>query len=741
MSLTKAYWRWDIESDLVEGGEFLESLFRLNDDNETIHFKEVIRPQLKEEERVLLKDHFNEHVESKGEIPFRGETTHLFGEENEPVSVLWFGEVIRWSKEGKPLQMAGLAKKKVDKPLRKKLSKVEAFLFFRLMDHLNESIFFKDLESRFIRINKECARKFGLEDPSKAIGKTDFDIFGIEHAQEAFEDEQRIIATEEPIFQKVEKETFADDRTKIKWASTSKLPLYDENGELIGTFGITRDITHQKNIEESLRHNDELFTKLSELAPGFLYLHEVDVDGNVSFPFVSDGIKEMFDLPPEAIQNSFSPLMKKVHREDLKRVMKSIGESVKNATEWDCEYRIIHPEKGWRWVKGKAKPEIQEDGSLLSPGFITDITEIKAVSEANAELKQQFQSVFNTVPNLIFVKDGVGKYVMANDAACKFFGKEREELLGSTDLDLGVPKEKADMFLEADAEVIETKAPQFFSEIKTTLANSEEVWHQTIKVPFQQTGTNKPAVLTIVTDITERKQKELELNETLDIIGDQNKRLTNFAHIVSHNLRNHAGNISMLLTLYDTDESEEEQEETLGYLKTASDRLNESINDLNEIVDLQQKTINQHKEVNINEYVTKTKEVLLTEILKHNVTFEEDIPKDLSLEYNPAYLESIMLNLFSNAIKYRKPELNPIIGIKAYEEGEHTFFEVSDNGLGLDLDKHGEKLFGMYNTFHGNENSKGIGLFITKNQIESMGGKISVESESGYGTTFKIRLK
>lgn len=741
MSLNKAYWRWDIESDLVEGGDFLESLFKLNGDEETIHFKKAIRPQLKEEERVALKEYFNEHVESKGEIPFRGETTHKIGDGNEPVSVLWFGEVIRWSKEGKPLQMAGLAKKKVDKPLRKKLSKVEAFLFFRLMDHLNESIFFKDLESRFIRINKECAKKFGLNDPEEAVGKTDFDIFGIEHAQEAFEDEQRIIATEEPIFQKVEKETFSDDRTKIKWASTSKLPLYDENGELIGTFGITRDITHQRSIEEKLRHNDELFTKLSELAPGFLYLHEVDAEGNVNFPFVSEGINEMFALPPEAIQNSFSPLMKKVHREDLKRVMKSISESVKNATEWDCEYRIIHPEKGIRWVKGKAKPEIQEDGSLLSPGYITDITEIKAVSEANAELKQQFQSVFNTVPNLIFVKDSKGKYVMVNDAACKFFGKERQELLGSTDLDLGVPKDKADMFLSADAEVIETKAPQFFSEIKTRLANGEDVWHQTIKVPFQQTGTNQPAVLTIVTDITERKQKELELNETLDIIGDQNKRLTNFAHIVSHNLRNHAGNISMLLTLYDTDESEEEQEETLGYLKTASDRLNESINDLNEIVDLQQKTINQHKEVNINEYVTKTKEVLLTEILTHNVTFEEDIPKNLSLDYNPAYLESIMLNLFSNAIKYRQPELSPIIGIKAYHEEEHTFFEVSDNGLGLDLKRHGEKLFGMYNTFHGNENSKGIGLFITKNQIESMGGKISVESEPGHGTTFKIRLK
>ena len=85
--------------------------------------------------------------------------------------------------------------------------------------------------------------------------------------------------------------------------------------------------------------------------------------------------------------------------------------------------------------------------------------------------------------------------------------------------------------------------------------------------------------------------------------------------------------------------------------------------------------------------------------------------------------------------------MNPIIKVKGYEEEGRIFFEISDNGQGIDLEKHGKKLFGMYNTFHGNENAKGIGLFITKNQIESMGGTIDVESEIGKGTTFRIRLK
>ena len=215
---------------------------------------------------------------------------------------------------------------------------------------------------------------------------------------------------------------------------------------------------------------------------------------------------------------------------------------------------------------------------------------------------------------------------MANDAACKFFKKHRVDLIGKTDLELGIPEDKAKEYLEADKKVLKTQEPLFFPEIKTTLDTGEQLWHQTIKVPFLNKESDLKAVLSIVTDITERKEREQELNETLNIIGEQNQRLTNFAHIVSHNLRNHAGNISMLLKLYDPDESEEEKAEMLDFLKQASDNLNESIADLNEIVDQQQRTITQRKQINLKKQVSKTKEILTTEILANNVQFIEEIP-------------------------------------------------------------------------------------------------------------------
>lgn len=740
MALQKAYWFWDIQQGTVEGGGFIKELLNLGSGERKIQWSEV-KERFNEEEKRALKEAFELHLNTRGDAPFRGETTHVHQETGETLSLLWFGEVISWTDTGEPLKMSGLVKKKVDISAQKKLSKVDAFLFFRLMDHLNESIFFKDLDSRFIRINKECAQKFGLNHPKDAIGKTDFDIFGIEHAQEAFEDEQRIIATEEPIFQKVEKETFSDQPDKVLWASTSKLPLYDDQGELIGTFGITRDITDQKKLENKLEYSQKMFDKLSELAPGFLFLHKVDKDNTIRFPFASEGIRELFDLSPEDIKEGIRPLMRRVHKEDIKRVLASIMESVTYVSDWNCEYRIFHPTKGMRWVRGLAKPEVQEDGSVLSPGYLTDVTEMKEAFERTEKLRVQFQSVLNATPNLIFIKNEKGQYILVNDAACTFFEIKREEFLGKTDLELGVSEEEAKLFLETDLKVIESQEVQFIPEIKTVKKNGDIYWHQTIKLPYNQIDTEELAVLTIVTDITDRKQQEVELNNTLEIVGQQNQRLTNFAHIVSHNLRNHAGNISMLLTLYDTDESEEEQQETLGYLNTAAENLNESIADLNEIVDQQQMTIDQYKDVNLKEYLTKIKEILVSEVLSNNVKFEEDVPDDMVFGYNPAYLESILLNLISNAIKYRKPKTAPIIKIKARQENEQFFLEIRDNGLGIDLERHGEKLFGMYKTFHGNENAKGIGLFITKNQIESMGGTIKVESEPDHGTTFKIQLK
>ncbi len=140
---------------------------------------------------------------------------------------------------------------KREKDEESRLGREKSF-FNALMDNLSESIFFKDRESRFVRINQATAEKFGLNSPEEAVGKTDFDIFSEEHARQAFRDEQLVIKTGAPIINLEEKETYEDKSDR--WASTSKFPWYDENNNIIGIFGITRDVTERKNSEEKIRY-------------------------------------------------------------------------------------------------------------------------------------------------------------------------------------------------------------------------------------------------------------------------------------------------------------------------------------------------------------------------------------------------------------------------------------------------------------------------------------------------------
>jgi sigma-B regulation protein RsbU (phosphoserine phosphatase) len=123
-------------------------------------------------------------------------------------------------------------------------------LLTALTDTIPDNIYFKDRQSRFIRVNRAMARRLGLDDPAEAVGLTDFDVFKFEHAQQAFEDEQRLMQNEEPILDKEERETWQDGH--VTWVSSSKLPLRDARGELIGTFGVSRDITERKEAQMRL---------------------------------------------------------------------------------------------------------------------------------------------------------------------------------------------------------------------------------------------------------------------------------------------------------------------------------------------------------------------------------------------------------------------------------------------------------------------------------------------------------
>ncbi len=241
-----------------------------------------------------------------------------------------------------------------------------------------------------------------------------------------------------------------------------------------------------------------------------------------------------------------------------------------------------------------------------------------------------------------------------------------------------------------------------------------------------------------IQDITERKLAEEAQKKLLDITSYQNTQLKNFAYIVSHNIRSHSSNITSLVDFLEMTKNEEEKAMMLGMLKSTANKLDDTLKNLNEIITVTENVSKPKEQRDLSSEIIKTLDILYGVIYQHKVKVVLDVPEGLTVDVIPSYLESILLNLISNAIKYRDPARELVIEIGLEKIPGYTLLFIRDNGLGMDLKKYGDKVFGMYKTFHDNEDARGIGLFITKNHIEAMKGKIEVESEVNVGTTFKV---
>jgi signal transduction histidine kinase len=189
----------------------------------------------------------------------------------------------------------------------------------------------------------------------------------------------------------------------------------------------------------------------------------------------------------------------------------------------------------------------------------------------------------------------------------------------------------------------------------------------------------------------------------------------------------------MVLDVIEKTEDPVEKLTFIDMFKEATEKLSETIENLNEMITIKKNVNIKNINVNLKAEIEKIANAFQTKI-----AITHAIPVNLSLNIIPAYLENILQNLVTNAIKYKSPKRTPELEISYEANEDFHVISFKDNGLGINMDKNKHKLFGMYKTFHGNEDAKGIGLFIVKNQIEVMKGKIEAESEEGLGTTFKL---
>ncbi|UFH47895.1 PAS domain S-box protein [Flavobacterium galactosidilyticum] len=339
----------------------------------------------------------------------------------------------------------------------------------------------------------------------------------------------------------------------------------------------------------------------------------------------------------------------------------------------------------------------------------------------------------------IIIADPMGKTIWANKAYLQLTGFNLKEIVGFTPGYLSKGPET-----DKNTTDLLSKAIRAKKNIKVTILNykknKEKYWYDLNITPVFNEQNILIYYIGVGRDVSIRKSKELELNKLLEVTTDQNKKLFNFAHIISHNIRSHTSNLSMVLEVIKDTDNIEEKLSYIDLFKEATERLSETIEYLNEIVTIQKSINIEKRNVCLKDEINKTKNNLDLLIKENQITILDTIPDDLTIFTVPAYLESILFNLFTNAIRYKADDRPSTLEIDYEICDKHTIINFKDNGLGIDLEKNGHKIFGMYKTFHDNSDARGIGLFITKNQIEAMKGKIEVESKVGVGSTFKIYL-
>ncbi|MCW3108540.1 MAG: domain S-box protein [Segetibacter sp.] len=242
-------------------------------------------------------------------------------------------------------------------------------------------------------------------------------------------------------------------------------------------------------------------------------------------------------------------------------------------------------------------------------------------------------------------------------------------------------------------------------------------------------------------DITERKKTEREKELVIKELMKSNADLKQFSYITSHNLRAPLSNIQSILSIIDYSTLDKANEEMLKLLNISGKQLSKTINDLTEILVIKNNVNAEIRTIHLQDAFSNMNKIFSVALNDADAKVFTDF-KDAEIDFNETYFESILINLFSNAIKYRSPKRSLVIRASSKNENNgNTIFRFSDNGTGIDIDRHKDRLFGLYQRFHNSIEGQGLGLYIIKSQIEALNGTIEIESTLNKGTTFIITFK
>jgi PAS domain S-box-containing protein len=346
-----------------------------------------------------------------------------------------------------------------------------------------------------------------------------------------------------------------------------------------------------------------------------------------------------------------------------------------------------------------------------------------------------YRSIIENNSFYVIKTDLEGNYSYMNPFFCQQFRIKPKEWLGRPSIDLIIPADHQ-VCIETVQQCFATPGESHWVILRKPHFTGIVSTQWEFKVVLDEAG-NPLELVCIGHDITSLIMRQQELQTLVDVTADQNKKLLNFTYIISHNIRSHVANIIGIIDLND-DGTPEDKELGWNMIKKSIGGLDATIHNLNDVINIQTNVNLPIKMVFLKKEITNIIDSIRVLFDKDNTSIKYNFDDAAFLITNPAYLESIILNLITNALKYKSTTRPLEIELSMSREKEYDVLTFRDNGIGINLEQNGDKVFGMYKTFHGNVDAKGMGLFIVRNQIEAMGGKIEIESEVDKFTSFKI---
>lgn len=594
-------------------------------------------------------------------------------------------------------------------------------LFNAMMNGSPDAIYFKDAESRFILVNDSQAKVLGVKKPDDAIGKSDFDFFAPDHAREAFVDEQRILATGTPMIGKLERIRQGDG--SFRWVTATKAPIRDDDGKVIGTFGISRDVDEERRVEDQLQRVKDYLESLIETANEIIFT--LDAEGR--FTFANHRALEATGHAPDQWMGQH--FLSIVAPEDRS----SVAEQVRNMPldrPQSLQFRLESSRRDNVEVAVNTTP-ILEHGEFVGTLCIArDMTETNRLERTILEERDRLGAILRSMAEGVLVTDANYRLILMNQAAEEALGIPRQELIGKDIDSITLPITRADFDLQHQHADTNPEGP--YSRARPWGSKMLDV----VITTMRDTNGQAAGTVSLVRDITDLMRVDQMKSE--------------FISMVSHELRTPLTSVkgyTDLILAGDAGQVNLEQREFLNIVKGNIDHLILMINDLLDISKIEAGRIKLFPgRVELTPLVGEVIRSLRPQLEAKSQIVSADLPKGLpTLFADRDRLSQVLSNLLSNAHKYSPGNSQIRIFVNQVEADRLSAsnaelivrrtpllrISVEDEGIGIE-EADQEDLFSK---FHRVDNSltreiggTGLGLAITKCFVEMHGGRVWLES-------------